>query len=311
MRSIAPVLLVGLLVLTACTRTGPIPTPKPEEPVTTLPEWITLPAVTRPELGAFWAPDQPIQYPATAYGPVRPLVTATAMPAGVTIEIASLDLPAAPTELPVYISGAYQGAPSEEHPVQVGSLGCAFHPFLSVLRCEDGPQGSTPIKDGLSAERRVRELTEPLWMADWRLAYARLGSTQEWQVHFRQEVEGRPFYTDRGFHASIDQTGRLTGLLVRRRPLLGHSLYPVRSAAEALTLLKEGRGFSWSTMTPMAEPKPEAPFIVTSVEIGYIMPHVLASNELVPPYYIFRNEAGEALFIPAVADAWFTWPNLR
>lgn len=311
MRSIASSLLVVVLLLTGCTRSAPVPTPKPEEPSAGSPEWITLPGVARPEQGAFWAPDQPTQYPAQAYGRVRPFVPATGMPAGSTVEIADVQLPAAPAELPVYVSGAYEGAPGYQHPVQFGALACAFNPHYSELSCEDGPPGLTAITDSLSAEQRARELTEPLWMADWRLAFARMESTQEWVVHFRQEVEGRPFYTDRGLSAHIDQMGTLIHLTVRRRPLLGRSLYPVRSAAEALSLLKEGRGFSWSTMTPMGEPKPGTPFVVDSVEIGYIMPHVVANNELVPPYYIFRNEAGEALFIPAVADPWFTWPNLR
>lgn len=307
MRFLAVSLLIGTLLITGCTRSEPAPPPTPAE---TQAEWITLPSVARPTSGAFWAPDMPVQHPAKAYGQVRVLATAMSIPKGITVAAPGVALPAAPNELPVYVSGAYQGAPGEQHPVMIGELDCEFNPHYSELTCERGPVGSSPITDGSSAVSRVRELTQPLWMDDWRLEYARPATDVLWSVHFRQEAEGRPFYTDRGFHAVIDNTGRLSHLIVRRRPLVGRSLYPVRSPEEALALLMEGQGFTWSILTPIGEPEPGAAFIVTSVEIVYIMPHVLAANELVLPYYLFRNEAGEALFIPAVADPWFGWPVL-
>lgn len=311
MRWASIALLVTAMVLTACTRSQPVPPPGPETQSGPLVEWVRLPTASRPS-GAFWAPDQPAQHPVKAYGQVRTSAMAVTASEGITVEASKTVLPKAPKEVPVYVIGSYSPTYAAPQPEEVGELDCDYYPYHSSFLCSSSPPSPIPVTDATSAAARMRELIQPLWMDDWRLeSPAALQADKTWKGLYRQEIEGRPFYTDKGLDVTIDGTGAVIQLEARRRPLIGRSLYPARSPEEALRLLKEGRGFAFTTVYALPPPRPNTTFIVQSVEIGHITPHVWSDNELVSPYYIFRNEAGEALVIPALSEPWTGWPLLQ
>ena len=49
--------------------------------------------------------------------------------------------------------------------------------------------------------------------------------------------------------------------------------------------------------------------MVHAVELAYVEDQVQTSPEVMQPYYAFRNDRGETLYVPAIADPYVSWPK--
>lgn len=125
-------------------------------------------------------------------------------------------------------------------------------------------------------------------------------------VAFFRHVSGMPVYGDKPACVSFDSNGQVPFLQVRRRPLLEASLYPALPPREAWQKLQRNEYTKPSNhvcqdggKAPVGE---SAEFKVKSVELAYWEPHVDTPRQIMMPYYVFRNEEGRTLYVPAVAS---------
>jgi hypothetical protein len=84
-------------------------------------------------------------------------------------------------------------------------------------------------------------------------------------------------------------------------------MYPLRSAEEAWQLLTQGCGFGVKISGYVPQPPHRAEFEAHTVELAYLVVHANAPREIMQPYYVFHNEDGQGLFVPAVADPFVEW----
>jgi hypothetical protein len=128
---------------------------------------------------------------------------------------------------------------------------------------------------------------------------------------YLRSIDGLLVYVNKALSAMVDPSGRVTAI-GRRRPLLAASMYPLRTPESAWRLATEGR---WTTMFlddgGTVDPTQIEEFVVQRVELAYAEVEVRAPRELMQPYYLFRDAAGHALYVPALADPYAQLPSAR
>lgn len=271
----------------------------------------SYPAAT-PEPGRLWVVDRARELPPLAFG-----VLPTEGQAGrLTVREFRLNasLPTAPAELPVYLGGRYPDRHREvfDRTVRTGM----FVPqYSSVFYPQSAPLGEPAPVGGAEAagERAARVLTDlGLLMPDAMLSTAVTQPNGEWSVIFYRRVggDGPVVYSESNLTVKLNRAGQATYILTHRRPLLSASRYPLRSPGEAWRLLMEGRGRTlYVDLDPrrVSQGETGARFTVTRVGLAYVEAEPFLPRQIVQPYYIFHDSAGNALYVPAVADPWLEW----
>jgi hypothetical protein len=128
-----------------------------------------------------------------------------------------------------------------------------------------------------------------------------------WLVVFNQHVDTYPIYIDRPLAVWVNAKDQVTSIQGRRRPFIEQSVYPLRSAEEAWQLLTQGCSFGINISAYVPRLPSGTTFEAHAVELAYLVSHANASREIMQPYYVFRNEDGQGLFVPAVAEPFVEW----
>lgn len=262
-----------------------------------------------PETG-FWSADRPQQLGPRAFGVLPPEFSVFLNKVSVTEFKLAAPLPKNPAELPVYVVGRYPASQAERFrsTVRLDHQNCSFVPEYSEFLCPgDAPPGSTraSVATEQEAEARARDLLRDLWMPDLVTDSVLRDETGGWRVVFMQRVNGLPIYVDRPWQVSLNRDGQMTYAVGRRRPLTARSLYPVRSPQAAWQDLTAGRGLGIRVAAP---PEDGTRFEAVTVELAYVVTHATTPREIMQPYYVFRNDKKQALFVPAVADPYVERP---
>lgn len=317
--------LLLLLALSGCNSTPSTPSPPeepapaPEDPKPALAcdpcihspaEWGSPEDRPAPHEGSFWAPDRPERLPPLAYGVLEQHSRIQVEWSVNTFEL-DASLPDAPGELPVYMLGHYPAShrAALAHYVPDARV-WEYHPAFAVLqyvgRDPFGGQAHVESKD--DAAKRAAELLGPLLMPD-STASTVYERPDGWSVVFHRRAANLKVYADKPLTVFLSQAGQADRIVGRRRPILSESVYPLRSADEAWRLLQEGRGVLLYIINDRSAPpigKAER-FVVTRVELAYHEGHADYPRQLMQPYFLFWNERGQVLGIPAVADPHVKW----
>lgn len=314
LRRMGPVLVVLLAVtLAGCsagTRT-PSSVAVPGLPHTDTPAstQATDSAYPPPFTGTFWWPDSPKELKPKAFGKVSSVKNPILRDSkgevqGFEIGKFTLDttLPQAATELPVYMIGVY---PSSHRQQFKGPDGWTYKPLLAAVL--SGPiRIESPVGDKAAEQATAFLKQYDLLLPDNEAAtvYTRPEATI---LAFYRHAAGLPVYGDPPACVTFGKDGTGSAML-RRRPFLERSMYPIRTPQEAWQSLQR-REFVTPSGTYCDDGGPVllgkvADFRVTSVELAYWESQVLAPLEAMLPYYIFRNADGASLYVPAVAPEW-------
>ncbi len=272
---------------------------------------LTLPT---PQPVHFWANDEPKELPPLAFGVLDPDSRQAGATTG-TLRPPELNAPPfnAPRELDVYLVGDY---PPNHCTVLLNIVKSLQEwicvPLYSLVQYTParplGEKMVTVTKETIE-QRAVQLLHEHgLLMPDQAMPKA----TGLSRVFFFQRINGIPTYANKNLAVAFNQDGQATNIIGRRRPLLARSRYPLRTPEQAWQWLTEGkrRGFYVDTGY-----EPVQPLVVTSepinrfvaIELAYVEGEVINPQDIMQPYYIFRGEQGQALFVPAVADPYVQW----
>lgn len=266
--------------------------------------------------GGFWAPDSPDQLPPRAYGVLGPETHFLDLSARPAVRQYSLDaaLPAAPPELAVYTVGSYPASHlalfnrTVAHPER-----WEYHPpYAEAQYVSLVPLGEpAPVRTPEQAAARAAELLGPLLLPDSRDNPTVVPEADGgWSVIFYRRLGRVRVYVDHPLTTYLNRDGQAVFPQGRRRPVLTASLYPLRTPQAAWELLQRGR---WLQLyiTNGAPPLRDVVdrFVVTSVELAYHEVQSTRPQQIMQPYYVFRNAAGQALYVPAVADPWVQWPE--
>lgn len=255
---------------------------------------------------SFWAPDEPLAMAPQAFSPLPPELGIYRSKPNVTGYVLEAALPLAPAELPVYVLGGY---PDERQAIMKQMLtrihpDCDVVPAYSLAFCgpDANPAGAgAPVHTADEAEARVREILGEVYLDDWARHEVIHWDDGDWQVVYTLHVGGIPILMDKPLQAIVNPNGELTYLLGRRRPLMAQSSYPIRTAADAWAQLEAGQGIGLDIIQGARAPQGTDPFVVESVEIAYVVTHANTTQEIMQPYWVFRNEKRQALFVPAVS----------
>jgi len=132
-----------------------------------------------------------------------------------------------------------------------------------------------------------------------------------WRIFFFRHIDGIVVYTNKALAMILTRDGQAIDIIGRRRPLLGQSQYPLRSPEEAWDLLTKGRGSTMYVDDGAAPLKGTVDrFVAREVELAYIEAEVTQEEQIMQPYYAFRNEARQTLYVPAVADPHLEWAEM-
>jgi len=258
----------------------------------------------------FWVPDQPQTLPPHAFGPLPPDWHPDPF-----LTIGAYDLkvplPEAPPELDVYQVGEYP----PKHLVTAGTATLKdlrkwrFIPEYSLVQYDGNtPLGTkTPVTTAAQAEQQAAQVLreQGLLMPDSMDPTSRQVSDGVWRVCFFRRIDDVVVYTNKALCVQPGRDGQVMGILGRRRPLLARSQYPLRSPADAWKLVTDDH---WHTMS-VDDGGPQQPgsfdqFVVTKVELAYVEGEVITAQQVMQPYYVFRNEQQHALYVPAVSDVY-------
>ncbi len=318
MRSILALLLALLVGYLGSPVSAPAPPPPPApKPAVHCSPCIHSPAEwgkpedrPAPHEGSFWAPDRPEMLPPADYGVVTHHGKLRVEWSVGTYEL-NAPLPEAPKEMPVYNLGHYP----DGHRAMLAQYVAdprvwEYHPAYGLLQHVGvQPLGQVqPIASADEAARRAADLLGPLQMPDSKTPVV-LERENRWTVLFYRHVEGWKVYSDKPLTVHLNRSGQAVGLYMRRRPLLSASVYPLRTAEDAWKLLQDGKGFvPYIVENPSVSPlgKTES-FVVTKVELAYHEGHADFPSQLMQPYFLFWNEQGQVLAVPAIADSQVKW----
>lgn len=264
--------------------------------------------------GRFWAPDLPDLLPPLALGELQPS-THNLLRYPLTVRSFALDgvLPDAPAQLPVYEVGSYPASHLALFNRTVANpQRWEYLPAYSEAQyVSKVPLGeAAPVATAQAAVERARTLLGDLLPPGSGYPLVTPLSRGGWQLIFnRYAPYGWRVFTDHPFTVALDGDGRVTAVSGRRRPILTQSLYPLRSPQDAYKLLTQGR---WLHLyitdgSPVLQGEIQR-FTVKSVELAYHEVQSTEPRQIMQPYYVFRNEQGQALYVPAVADPWVHWP---
>ncbi len=260
-------------------------------------------------VATFWVADQPETLPPQAFGPLPPDWYPDP---SLTIDAYELKvpLPETPPELDVYQVGDY---PSK-HLVTAGTStlkdlrAWEFIPEYSLVQYDGRvPLGTqTLVTTTAQAEQQAAQVLREhgLLMPDSLEPTSWHVSEGVWQVCFFRRIDDVVVYTNKALCVQLNRDGQVMSIIGRRRPLLARSPYPLRSPTDAWQRVMEGE---WQTM-PVDDgtSQPQGAlerFVVTKVELAYVEGEVTAAQQMMQPYYVFRNEQQHAVYVPAVSDA--------
>jgi hypothetical protein len=278
----------------------------------TSPEWTDPASYALLPPNGYWAVDQLEALSARAFGVLPPELDV--QQPRIQTYMLNTDLPRAPSEAEVYLVGQY---PPEWSAVidrlNTDESGWSSIPQLSYLGYEGArPLGeSTTITDAQHAQEHAIEVLNNMLMSDSRALTTTPQPDGTWLVTFIRYVEGKPLYSDRPLRAWVNQSGQVTQIQGRRRPLLRKSMYPLRSSQEAWTLLEQGCGIAIPLPGQADIPSKTERFVVENIELAYIERHVHRPQDIWQPYFVFRDDQGAMIVIPAVADPHVEWPQLK
>lgn len=304
----------------------PTPAPQPIIPFAT----VFIAGLTQParEPGIFWVPDRPKDLSPLALG-VLPREAEPGSQLKIGAYLLAAPLPTAPAEADVYVVGAYPDSDKDVFTRMVVRDGEAwdFVPGYSLVQCRTPLPADTSLSvstEGQAAQRATRVLTERgLLRPDSGVSTVAVRPDGAWSVSFLQRIGGVPAYANKGLTVSVDRDGVVTGLLGRRRPLLARSRYPLRTPRDAWQLLAlgQGRPFYVDDGAPVlgsGQRMAIDPFTASGVELAYAETEVLANaasrgrqpaaQQIMQPYYVFRDAQGYTLYVPAVAAPQVAWP---
>lgn len=296
-RRVIGLMLVLALCITGCSSTSnekPVP-PGPER-----------------EVSFLWQADNPTDLSPTGYGKLRPLelIKPTLQRSGRTEAIGGLSLaatfPAVPAELPVYEAGNYPLSYQERFSSEPPWL---FAPTISIVQYDARRGQPLAVGKGSPAEVAERVLqANGLLMPDSLTPTVRRLAIGVNRVQFYRHLNDIVVYGDKPACVDIDPAGQVTFLQIRRRPLVSKSVYPLRSPEEAWQSLQAGEWYQVSKSACQDEgtdlPAKIEQFQVTQVELAYWEPHSDREVQVMIPYYLFRNDEGHTLYVPAVKPEW-------
>lgn len=126
-----------------------------------------------------------------------------------------------------------------------------------------------------------------------------------WRVYFFRHVNDVVVYTNKALSVQLNRDGQAEDIIGRRRPLLARSPYPLRSPTDAWKRVTDGH---WHSLyvddgAPWQHGALER-FVVTKVELAYAEGEVITAQQIMQPYYVFRDEQQHAVYVPAIADAY-------
>jgi hypothetical protein len=333
-------LLLGALMFTACTSLPPQSTGQPKDtngkvslpsiaqdepqestsraqpslspaPTVQVPTvWDQIPLFPSVDPSRFWAPDLPVRLTPQAFDVLPPEAGVyLKFPRYSTYEFEGL-FPDTPSEMPVYVAGGYPVSHEEvfHRLVNFGRTDCSFHPGYSRVWCPiskpTGTAAARPLVTERDADGHARYLLGELWMEDYQLDEARRQPDGTWLVAYNQRLVDTLLYIDMKPAVMFNSEGQLTYVQARRRPLVAMSPYPLRTPHDAPLRLQEGKGVA---INVLPTPPDGERFKAVRVELAYVMTHANRPKEIVQPHYIFYNQQGQALLIPAVADPLIQW----
>lgn len=253
---------------------------------------------------SFWLADSPAVRGASAFGTLPPERQAKRILTIAGYELAT-GLPTAPPTLNVYIAGAYPDSDTGRV-ATFGEPGWQFVPSLSLLQYFSadqplGPAGAVSTRADASAHAAAVLRPRGLLPANTVMDHVVQQSTA-WRVIFARHIDGRVDYTNKSAIVTLDATGRVRDVLIRRRPLLERSAYPTRSAQDAWDLARSGH---WLTFN-LEDGAPTTPaqvdrFVVRSVDIVYVEGEVLSPRDIIRPYFVFRDANDQTIYVSAIA----------
>ncbi|HYF76957.1 MAG TPA: hypothetical protein VD973_07500 [Symbiobacteriaceae bacterium] len=280
-------------------------------------EWRSLsPYPDLPETG-LWAADQPKPLESRAFGRLPPEQTIYLTAPQVQGYRLATELPGAPWRMPVYLVGRYP----DEYARRLGQVvpgqdGWGFEPKLSLVDFGIRGEHRLPpiaghgrITNGSDATVLAQAFLKPFFMRDTEWATA-VEVPEGWRVFFEQRIGKVPIYGDKPIQAHLSPDGDLIYALGRRRPVLYRSSYTIRSSKAAWLALSRGKGYGFTLLHGAPPPSAGEEFVVTRIELCYLVPHVNTDLEVMQPHWAFWNAAGKVLFVPAVADPYVTWPKV-
>jgi hypothetical protein len=260
-----------------------------------------------PRSPAFWSPDPLLDLPERAYGPL-PAEAEPSLSVAVGSYALAAPLPAAPAMLPVYVVGRYPDADEGRagRVVQRGAEAWRFLPRFSLIQSRTPIAGTgAPVATAAQATDAATECLRghALLMPDTRPIATRRQTDGSWRILFVRWVAGMPVYANKGLAATVTGDGQATDIIGRRRPILARSAYHAIAPDDAWRSLIRGGGrtFSIDTGAVGGEAVAVERFVARRAELAYVETEVVAPRQLMRPYYLFGDEGGQLLFVPAVA----------
>lgn len=311
-------LLLVVVLLSAPSVTACQQSPTPPQSTISVPATETLlPSITLPtpqQTTSFWLADVPVTREVKAFGRLPPEYQ-PASTATISSFVGLSSFPSFPSSLDAYVVGSY--------PITYTRRFNEFVPQAERVRWEFYPEYSTvqylPTKALLRSPQPLANTNEAvtfiqlllsqrgLLLPDTTLALTQTLASDEWHFTFLRRINNIPIYTNKALSVSVRSNGEVTDLVGRRRPLLAKSSYPLRSVEQAWQQVLAGK---WYRMyVDDGGPRFEGhvdQFVVTSVELAYVEAEVTAPEQIMQPYYVFRNQQRQTIYVPAIVEELIT-----
>jgi hypothetical protein len=246
--------------------------------------------------GSVWSIDRPVRLAPRAFGAFPQDHQRGAL---LTIERYRLaaSLPSAPTEVDVALVGVYDDAWRSHVAQTLGDVRAwDVVPRLASISSHASIGAMPPLSSGVEDARSLLGRSGLLAPDMEPHPHPPTG-----RFEFIRRVGGIPVFTNLGV-ALIGLKDGGAQAVGRRRPILAVTAYPIRSPAEAWSLVAGGKGETmYVDDGAPAGPAQIQEFVATEVELVYLELQVLGPRELLQPYYGFRDAAGSTLYVPAIA----------
>ncbi|WP_246938742.1 hypothetical protein [Bacillus pinisoli] len=270
-------------------------------------EWGNPSDLVYPMEGQFWVDDAPEKLEPMAFGVLQ---HSSQTDINITIHHIELDteFPTVPQELPVYMQSSY----ALEHK----DLLASFHQYHKVLEYHPSYSGIYfagvhPLTEKMNQinkrniEQKAKEILGDLIMEDSSTPTTIQHENGYWTVVYYRYVNGYKVYADKPLKVAFDQEGRAISIEGRRRPIIEESYYPTRTPKEALEELQKGNWLHLYVQDfSLPLEKNMERFVIKEMELAYHEQHPGYSRQVLQPYYVFKNIEGQALYIPAIIDAY-------
>jgi hypothetical protein len=273
-----------------------VATPDPSALRATLEARFAALAPGPPYPGSIWSPDQPVTLEPRAFGTFPADRQPGAFLSFDHVRLATA-FPSRPTEASVALVGSYDESWKDTVARTVADPSAwDVVPLYAEVSSHTSLGPMPSMSAGLDAARAILQ-RNGLLPPDME-PHPHPGAGR---FEFIRRLDGLPVFTNNGV-SLVGLTGGATQALARRRPILAVSRYPLRSAADAWSLLQQGQGRTMyvDDGAPLG-PVHLSEFVVTSIELVYLELQVQGPRELMQPYYSFREPGGSVLYIQAVA----------